>query len=359
MASSHGDGSDEMLEAQAHVWNQIFQFINSMSLNCAVQLGIPDAIHRHGLEPMPLSQLAAALPINPAKAQHLGRLMRLLVHSGFFATQKIDATGREGYVLTPSSRLLLTGTATTMSPFLLTMLDPVLVKPFQCLGNWFMGSDSSAFQTANGVNFWEQATHNSELSSKLHHGLASDARLTMSAVVKDHGLLFQGLRSLIDVGGGTGIAAETIANAFPHLKCSVLDLPRVVASAPKRNNVSMIGGDMFESIPSADAVFLKRVLHDWSDDECVRILKKCKEAIPPGVKGGKVIILEVVVNKNINGDHKALETQLFFDLMILSCVPTGKERDENEWRKIFIDAGFTDYMITSMLGPQSIIEVYP
>ncbi|KAL5998809.1 hypothetical protein ACLOJK_009757 [Asimina triloba] len=74
-------------------------------------------------------------------------------------------------------------------------------------------------------------------------------------VVKECGDAFRGLRSLVYVGGNTGASTETIANAFPRVKCSVLDRPHVVASALKRNNFTMIAGDMFESIPSADAVF--------------------------------------------------------------------------------------------------------
>ncbi|KAK1325042.1 Tabersonine 16-O-methyltransferase [Acorus calamus] len=37
---------------------------------------------------------------------------------------------------------------------------------------------------------------------------------------------------------------------------------------------------MFERVPSADAVMLKWILHDWGDEDCVKILKRCKEAIP-------------------------------------------------------------------------------
>ena len=64
---------------------------------------------------------------------------------------------------------------------------------------------------------------------------------------------------LVDVGGGLGEAAVAITAAFPSLKCTVLDLPHVVAKAPSISigNVQFIAGDMFESIPPANAVFLK------------------------------------------------------------------------------------------------------
>ncbi|KAM3326575.1 hypothetical protein P3S67_001701 [Capsicum chacoense] len=53
-----GEKTREVLAAQAHIWNHTFNFINSMSLKCAIQFGIPDIIHSHG-RPMTLSDLAS------------------------------------------------------------------------------------------------------------------------------------------------------------------------------------------------------------------------------------------------------------------------------------------------------------
>ncbi|XP_058100628.1 trans-resveratrol di-O-methyltransferase-like [Magnolia sinica] len=359
MVLMQGDEANGVLKAQAHVWNHLFNFINSMSLKCAVQLGIPDIVHSHGC-PMTLPQLVAALSIAPSRAAHVGRLMRLLVHSGFFAVQEIndDQGGdKEGYVLTPSSRLLLKDTATCISPFLMMMLDPVLVKPWHFLNTWFLGDDPTPFHVVHRTGVWERMAQNPDLNNFFNEAMACDARLAMSIIIKECSPVFQGLRSLVDVGGGTGTAAGTIAESFPHVKCTLFDLPHVVASVPKSQNIDIVGGNMFASIPSADAVFLKWILHDWSDEECVKILRRCKEAIPSKEEGGKVIILDMVVNMN-NGDYKLTETQLFFDLMMM-VLASGKERNEHEWRKIFIEAGFTHYTITPILGVRSIIEVYP
>lgn len=72
-----------------------------------------------------------------------------------------------------------------------------------------------------------------------------------------------------------------ILEAFPHLKCTVLDLPHVAADMPKSENLSYVGGAMFQSSPHvvADAILLKQVLHSWRDEDCVKLLKKCREAI--------------------------------------------------------------------------------
>ena len=85
---------DELLQAQAHVWNHTLRLISSMSLKCAVQLEIPDIIHNHG-QPMTISELALALPIHPSKIHCLYRLVRILVYSGFFAEKKTDQSDRK------------------------------------------------------------------------------------------------------------------------------------------------------------------------------------------------------------------------------------------------------------------------
>lgn len=100
------------------------------------------------------------------------------------------------------------------------------------------------------------------------------------------------------------------------------------------------------------------VLHDWGDEDCVRILKKCKEAIScNGKTGSKVIIMDMVVDRQ-NKDHELVETQLFLDMLIM-VLSAGRERSEQEWAKLFFSAGFTNYKITCVLGVRSIIELYP
>ncbi|KAK9285262.1 hypothetical protein L1049_024452 [Liquidambar formosana] len=53
--------------------------------------------------------------------------------------------------------------------------------------------------------------------------------------------------------------------------------------------------------------------------------------------------------KNHKGDEESMETQLFFDMLMMVLV-TGRERNEREWAKLFSDAGFTHYKITPILG---------
>ncbi|XP_022874104.1 trans-resveratrol di-O-methyltransferase-like [Olea europaea var. sylvestris] len=354
----NGEQSTELLHAQAHIWNQIFNFINSMSLKCAIQLGIPDIIHKHG-KPMTLPELVDALPIDKAKSQCVSRLMRILTHSRFFIDAKIfENEENMGYWLTSASRLLLKDEPLSVTPFLLAMLDPILTEPWHHLSEWFESDQNpTAFDTKHGRMFWEYAGREPRLNSFFNEAMASDARLVTSVLIRDCKHVFEGLNSIVDVGGGTGTLSKNIADAFPNLKCTVLDLPHVVAGLEGTKNLSYLGGDMFESIPSADAILLKWILHDWSDEECVKILKTCKEAIQSTDKEGKIIIIDMIID-NQKEDNKAIETQLHFDMLMMALL-TGRERNEKEFATIFYDAGFTRYKIIPILGLRSVIEVYP
>lgn len=123
-----------LLQAQAELWNHIFSFLKSMCLKCAVELGISDTINSHG-ETISLSELLTELSILPSKADYLRRLMRVLVHSGFFSVAEMNR--EEVYSLTPLSRLLVTGGNDSLSPFVKAMLHPILVQPSLSMSSWF------------------------------------------------------------------------------------------------------------------------------------------------------------------------------------------------------------------------------
>ncbi|KAI7734254.1 hypothetical protein M8C21_011567 [Ambrosia artemisiifolia] len=322
MALQNGELSkDELLDSQAHIWNHIFSFINSMSLKCAIQLQIPDIINHHG-SPMLLSDVSTTFGGN-------------------------DEEGGEGYLLTHASRLLLKEEPLSLRPFLLAMLDPLLMDPWQNLSKWFQNDDATAVHTTHGRMIWDLPGQGQNFSKFFNEAMASDARLGC----------FEGLASIVDVGGGTGTVAKAIAKAFPNIMCTSFDLPHVVDGLTGNKNTSYVGGDMFEAIPTADAVLLKWILHDWNDEKCIKILKQCKEAIPSKENRGKLIIIDMVVKVH-EGENDLLETQLFFDMLMMTLA-TGKERSEEEWARLFHDAGFSDYKITPILGLRSIIEVYP
>lgn len=68
------------------------------------------------------------------------------------------------------------------------------------------------------------------------------------------------------------------------------------------------------------------------------------------------MVIDMVVGNNKT--DASIETQLFFDMMVMLMVG-GKERDEKEWAHLIIEAGFSGYNIFPILGLRSLIEIYP
>ncbi|XP_047949342.1 8-hydroxyquercetin 8-O-methyltransferase-like [Salvia hispanica] len=322
------DSRQELLDAQSHVWNLIYNYISSMSLKSAIQLGI----------------LADALSINKAKSPALFRLMRILVHSKIFDKVKIEHE-EEAYSLTRASRLLLRDEPLSFAPLALVGIDAIIVDPFHHMAEWFKDEFPTPFFTRNGKTMWEFGENDEGWNKVFNEGMSSDSHFVSSILVNECKHVFEGLKSVVDVAGGTRVVAKAVAGAFPGLKCIALDLPQVVDGLEGSENLRFVGGDMFEFIPPADAVILKWILHNWSEEDCVRILKKCKEAI--GGNGGKLIIVDMVIDCE-KQEHSAFQTQLLFDVLMMTVL-AGKERTEKEWAHLFSSAGFQNYKITPIL----------
>ena len=101
---------------------------------------------------------------------------------------------------------------------------------------------------------------------------------------------------------------------------------------------------------------MQNILHDWDDDKCIKILKKCKYALFSNGKNGKIIIIKMVVNEK-QDEHEVTQVKLKLDITMASV--NGKERNAEEWKKLLMTSGFRDCKISTFTGYLSLIEVYP
>ncbi|CAK9184530.1 unnamed protein product [Ilex paraguariensis] len=205
------------------------------------------------------------------------------------------------------------------------------------------------------AELFELASVNAEFNRLFNQAMACTARITTKALISEYEEGFRCIGSLVDVGGGTGAAVAEIVKAHPHIKGTNFDLQHVVKTAPVYNGVTHVGGDMFKAIPHADGILMKSIMHNWDDENCIKILKNCRKAISK--KPGKVIIVEVVLQPG--GGDPFDNIGLMFDLVMLTHFPGGKERTEVEWKKILEEGGFPRYKIIKIPALQSIIEAYP
>ncbi|KAM0837909.1 hypothetical protein ACQ4PT_061337 [Festuca glaucescens] len=354
----------ELLQAQADLWRHSLYYLTSMGLRCAVELEIPTTIHHLG-GVTSLPDLMSALSLPSIKMPFLGRLMRVLVTSGVFTADNSES-GEELYRLTPLSRVLVHGVVAdehhSQKYFVLGVTSPHYTEAALGLADWFKKDTEppvqSPFEDRYGVPLFDEKTAllDKDLDDVVNKGLAAHDNLGIATILRECGDIFKGVESLTDCCGGDGTTARALVKAYPHLKCTVLDLPKVIEKAPAHDVIDFVAGDLFHTVPPSQAVMLKLVLHFWSDEDCVKILSQCRKAIPSREEGGKVIIIEIVVEPSLG--PIMFEAQLLFD-MLMMVNTRGGQRDEKHWRELFMQAGFTDYKIVKKLGARSVIEVYP
>eukprot|EP00262_Sarcandra_glabra_P003471 TRINITY_DN141_c0_g1_i3.p1 TRINITY_DN141_c0_g1~~TRINITY_DN141_c0_g1_i3.p1 ORF type:complete len:366 (+),score=21.02 TRINITY_DN141_c0_g1_i3:43-1098(+) len=342
---------DPTVQGQAEIWQLMFAFVDSMVLKCAMELGIADIINSQG-KPLTLQQIATHLPFPSPDTDYLYRIMRFLVRKRIFS-EHCDG-GDVHYGLTPSSKWILRDAELSLAPMALMQNHPAALAPWHCFAAC-VKEGGIAFKMAHGSELWDFCTAKPEFNDIFNRAMACSSTIVLKAVISGYKAGFDGIRSLVDVAGGTGTAVSEIVKAYPHIKGINFDLPHVIATAPRYKGVSHVSGDMFTEIPAADAVFMKWVLHDWSDDMCVKILKKCKKAIPE--KCGKVILVDVVLRPDDESIFR--ETGLVLDLVMVAHTSGGKERTEAEWKNILEGGGFLRYNIIQIPSLLSIIEAYP
>ncbi|MDG2129844.1 MAG: methyltransferase [Fuerstiella sp.] len=161
--------------------------------------------------------------------------------------------------------------------------------------------DGAAFIYRDGL---KSAMEQSSLAE--HFTLALAGRARNVAPVLAEAVPVQTARTLLDVGGGTGIYSIGFVRKTPHLTATVLDRPEVLKTAEAFaqqydvvKNIRLQPGDMFtDKLPASDIVLLSNILHDWDVPECQELVRRCAEALNPG---GRLVIHDVLLNDQLDG----------------------------------------------------------
>ena len=83
---------------------------------------------------------------------------------------------------------------------------------------------------------------------------------------------------------------------------------------------------------------LQRILHDWTDEDCVKILKNCWKSLPDN---GKVVVIELVTpDEAENGDINA-NISFDMDMLMFTQCSGGKERSRAEFEALAAASSFT------------------
>ena len=145
---------------------------------------------------------------------------------------------------------------------------------------------------------------------------------------------------LADLGAATGHLAIAACEAWPQLRAIASDLPEVIslaseqiAKSPARDRIAVAAADFFEDdLPPADLYALGRVLHDWQEPRIDSLLRRTRDALPPG---GALLIAERLLDEDRSGPLGAHMQSL----NMLVCTE-GRERTLSEYELLLKRAGF-------------------
>jgi SAM-dependent methyltransferase len=165
---------------------------------------------------------------------------------------------------------------------------------------------------------------------------------------------FSKVKRMADIGGGHGLFLRGILSETKGPQGVLFDLPEVIeqAAAPGPSELnqrfSTVGGSFFKSVPDqCDLYILRHVIHDWSDEDAIKILENCRKAMSPG---GKVLIIELLLK-----DPNQPAFTPFMDLTMLTLL-WGRERTLSEYSKILSAAKLRLVRVIPTNGLHTLIE---
>ncbi|GAY64884.1 hypothetical protein CUMW_237030, partial [Citrus unshiu] len=259
--------------------------IPRITMKAAIKLGVLEILAKASPSQLTSSEIASQLPTNNKEAPIvLDRMLRLLAcHS--FRNLFPDFLFQMKMENLFSDCVLMEGTV----PFM---------------------------RAHNGLHLFDYASKDARLQNLFNQSMHNHTAIG-----------FEELNELVDVAGGLGVNMSLIVNTYSQIR-----------------GVEHVGGDVFVKIPNGQAIFMKFILHDWSDEQYLKILKNCYDALPESGKNP----LRFLVSRNIST----------IDVVMYNLFPGAKERTMEEFNALAIGAGFGTIKVICRAYCYWVIEFY-
>ncbi|MEW6600375.1 MAG: methyltransferase [Nitrospirota bacterium] len=311
----------------------------TQAIYVAAELGIADLLAKG---PLTAEELAEK---SDADSNALYRVLRALAGAGIFSEN-----GDRSFSLTPLAENLRSDIPGSQRSFAIMSGAEFFQTWGSLLHSVRTGEDG--FSKVYGKAFFEYMTENPDRHRIYDAAMNGIHDFETEPVISAYD--FSRFSQIVDIGGGNGLQLAKILQRNPDLTGILFDMPAVaegaspvISSFGLNGRCRIEGGDFFSSVPAgADAYIMRHVIHDWEDEKAVTILRNCRNAM---ISGGKILVVESVIP-----DGNTPSFGKWLDLMML--LVKGMERTEDQYRKIFEDAGLRLNRIVPTAHEISIIE---
>ena len=324
---------------------QMLQLITGFWTSCciysAAKLNLADYLKK----PQTADQLAET---THSHAPSLYRILRALASAGLFSENE-----KHEFELTPLGATLQSNIPGSMKAMAIAQLG----DHFSAWGNliYSIKTGNISFDNVEGMSVWQYYETHPDEGLNFMKAMTGVTNAAVANVLPCYD--FTGLKTIVDIGGGNGALMMGVLDKTPNATGIVFDEDYVVEETNKQlkekgfnKRCSTQAGSFFEFVPKdADAYLMKMVLHDWNDEQCLKILKNCSHAMKPT---SKLLVIEAVIPEG-NVPHPGK----FMDINMLAMTG-GKERTEKEFKELFAKAGLELSKVVHTHSPMfSIIEV--
>lgn len=334
---------DNNLPPQIAMTQMILGYVPVKAINAAAKLNIADLIAAHG--PMNAIQLADKTDTNPDAVY---RLLRALASTGIFREGE-----NEKFELTPLAECLQEDSPNSTKAMALSAGNLFYRAYTEFMyavrhgdGGWVKALDAPPFEYLR--DHPEEGKVFDRMMTDIHGGETAPMVETYD---------FSVFNTVVDIGGGNGDMISAILHENSGTKGILFDLPEVIDRSKENikaggllDRCQLLTGDFFKSVPKdGDAYILRHIVHDWSDEDAVRILTNCRKAMKPD---GKLLVVEAVIPPG-NDPHP----YKWLDLTMLMI--GGRERTTEQFDVIFKEAGLQLNRIIPITPAISVVEGIP
>lgn len=207
----------------------------------------------------------------------------------------------------------------------------------------------SPWEMHYGVNIWDHFKNHPEEEAEFGRAMKSLSAGPSGALIMDW-IPPSEDAVLCDMGGGVGSLIGEVLLHYPKMKGIVFDQPPVAkqaienfASMGLADRTSAVGGSFFEELPAelseCDAFIMRFILHDWPDDENVKILENIRAVASKTDKKKVVVVMDQIIETGAPSFLEAAKS--FMTINMISCNPYGsRERSIPEHIDLFQEAGY-------------------
>jgi hypothetical protein len=308
-------------------------------LHVVADLGVADVLDD---SPESAASLAQKTGTNP---DALDRVLRLLAAHGVFHV--CDGS----YHHSPASRLLRTDHPQSMRAFVRMVELPICWDSFREMSYSIRTGRPAADQIVKG-GFWEYFRQSPETGRVFDAAMKAKSQAHIHCVLNAYD--FCRFASVADIGGGRGHLLRAIMDVSPGTTGVLFDQPHVVQDAAAfldSDRIRLQGGDFLrDPLPICDAYVLMEVIHDWSDEESLQILKAVARVAP---QRAKLLLLETM----IGADNEPNRGKVL-DLFMLTLL-TGRQRTKEQYAELLAASSFRLEQEIQASPEISILEAVP